>query len=87
MEQGTFAELEHDTKKRRTRREAFLEKMGALLPWERLEKRIEPFYPRVATLPPLDTQPTTRTPLPGTPPAGCLKNGVGAAWERGLPAR
>ena len=26
MEQSTFAELEHDTKKRRTRREVFLEK-------------------------------------------------------------
>ena len=42
-------------KKRRTRREAFLEKMDALIPWERLEKRIEPFYPksraRSSTLP------------------------------------
>ena len=36
-------------KKRRTRREAFeafIEKMDALIPWERLEKRIEPFYPK-----------------------------------------
>ena len=32
MEQSTFAELEHDSKKRRTRREAFLEKMDALSP-------------------------------------------------------
>jgi len=47
MEQSTFsAELEHDTKKRRTRREAFLEKMDALVPWDRLEAPIEPFYPR-----------------------------------------
>ena len=29
MEQSTLAELEHDTKKRRTRREVFLEKMFA----------------------------------------------------------
>ena len=46
MEQSTFAELEHDSKKRRTRREVFLEKMDALVPWERLEARIEPFYPK-----------------------------------------
>ena len=46
MEQATFAELEHDTKKRRTRRELFLEKMDGLIPWERLEGRIEPFYPK-----------------------------------------
>ena len=46
MEQATFAELEHDSKRRRTRREIFLEKMDRLVPWEGLEKRIEPFYPR-----------------------------------------
>ena len=32
MEQATFAELEHDSKKRRTRRELFLEKMDG---WSR----------------------------------------------------
>ena len=46
MEQATFSELDHDLKKRRTRREIFLEKMDRLVPWERLEKRIEPFYPK-----------------------------------------
>ena len=46
MEQSTFADLEHDAKKRRTRREVFLEKMDALVPWGRLEARIEPFYPK-----------------------------------------
>ena len=46
MEQSTFAELAHDSKKRRTRREAFLEKMDALIPWERLEERVEPLYPK-----------------------------------------
>ena len=46
MEQATFAELEHDSKRRRTRREIFLEKMDRLVPWKRLEKRIEPFYPK-----------------------------------------
>ena len=43
MEQATFAELEHDSKRRRTRREVFLEKMDRLVPWERLEKRMEAF--------------------------------------------
>ena len=33
-------------KKRRTRREVFLEKMDGLIPWGRLEARIEPFYPK-----------------------------------------
>ena len=46
MEQATFAELEHASKKRRTRREVFLAKMDGLIPWERLEARIEPFYPK-----------------------------------------
>ncbi len=46
MEQASFSELEHDLKKRRTRREVFLGKMDALVPWTRLEARIEPFYPK-----------------------------------------
>ena len=46
MEQTSFAELEHDLKKRRTRREAFLDKMDGLILWQRLEERIEPFYPK-----------------------------------------
>ena len=46
MEQATFVELEHDSKRRRTRREIFLEKMDRLVPWKRLEKRVEPFYPK-----------------------------------------
>ena len=46
MAQVSFAELEHDLKKRRTRRALFLEKMDKLVPWERLERRIEPFYPK-----------------------------------------
>ena len=46
MEQATFSELEHDSKKRRTRRELFLEKMDGLVPWEALEALVEPFYPK-----------------------------------------
>ena len=46
MAQATFAELEHDGKKRTTRRERFLAKMDGLIPWAALERRIEPFYPK-----------------------------------------
>ena len=37
--------MEYDSKKRRTRRE-ILEKMEGLIPWQQLEDRIEPFYPK-----------------------------------------
>ena len=46
MEQATFSELEHDMKKRRTRRELFLEEMDGPIPWAGLEARVEPFYPK-----------------------------------------
>ena len=46
MEQATFAKLEDDVKKRRTRREVFLEKMVGLVPWGRLEEQVKPFYPK-----------------------------------------
>ena len=46
MEQATFSELEHDSKKRRTRRELFLEKMDRLVPWAALEALVEPFHPK-----------------------------------------
>ncbi len=46
MHQGSFAEQEHDAKKRTTRREKFLAKMDGLVPWVKLEARIEPFYPK-----------------------------------------
>ena len=46
MDQPTFAELEFRGKKRKTRRELFLERMDGLIPWDRLEERIRPVYPR-----------------------------------------
>ena len=46
MDQPTFAELEFRGKKRKTRRELFLERMDGLIPWERLEERIRPVYPK-----------------------------------------
>ena len=46
MDQPTFADLEYQGKKRRTRRELFLERMDGLIPWQSLEARIRPFYPK-----------------------------------------
>ena len=46
MDQPTFAELEFRGKKRKTRRELFLERMDGLIPWQRLEERIRPVYPK-----------------------------------------
>ena len=46
MDQPTFADLEFQGKKRRTRREVFLERMERLIPWHRLEECIRPFYPK-----------------------------------------
>ena len=46
MEQPTFADLEYQGKKRQTRHEIFLERMDGLIPWQRLENRIRPFYPK-----------------------------------------
>ena len=46
MEQPTFADVEYESKKRRTRREVFLERMDGLIPWQRLEERIRPYYPK-----------------------------------------
>ena len=46
MDQPTFADLEYESKKRKTRREIFLERMDALIPWEQMEERIRPFYPK-----------------------------------------
>ena len=39
MDQLSFSDLEYENKKRKTRREKFLERMDALIPWPRLEKR------------------------------------------------
>ena len=44
MDQPTFADLEYGQKKRKTRREEFLEKLDRLVPWQRLEGRIRPHY-------------------------------------------
>ena len=42
--QISFAQAEYEKKKKRTRRELFLEKMEQVVPWSRLLEVIEPFY-------------------------------------------
>ncbi len=44
-DQPTFADLDYACKKRKTRREVFLERMDRLIPWGQLEERIRPHYP------------------------------------------
>ena len=44
MDQPTFADLEYQGKKRKTRRELFLERMDGLIPWQKLEEHIRPVY-------------------------------------------
>ena len=42
MDQPTFSDLEYQGKKRKTRRGQFLERIAALIPWQKLEGRIAP---------------------------------------------
>ena len=42
----SFANLEYESKKWKTRRERFLERMDALIRWERLLEEIRPYYPK-----------------------------------------
>lgn len=44
MSQLTFAEAEYEGKKRKTRREKFLERMDKLIPWEKLERQLAKKY-------------------------------------------
>lgn len=44
--QISFAQAEYEKKKKRTRREVFLEKMEQVVPWARLMEVIEPHYPK-----------------------------------------
>lgn len=46
MSQLTFAEAEYANKKRKTRREVFLEKLDHLIPWQKLEKALSKGYPK-----------------------------------------
>ena len=46
MQEPTFGSLEFAHKKRKTRRERFLERLESLAPWAALAARVEPVYPK-----------------------------------------
>ncbi len=46
MLEPTFGSLEFAHEKRKTRRERFLERIDALVPWAALAARVEPAYPK-----------------------------------------
>ena len=53
MGQLSFSSLEHQLKRKRTRREAFLGEMDAVIPWDRLVRLIAPYYRKQRTGRPL----------------------------------
>lgn len=44
MDQLSFSEAEYNLKKRKTRREKFLEQMDSLIPWRQLESKVRRHY-------------------------------------------
>lgn len=46
MDQLSFSDAEYNGKRKQTRREKFLAEMEQVIPWSRLEKRIQPHYPK-----------------------------------------
>ena len=50
MDHLSFASLDYANKKKRTKREAFLAEMAAVVPWAKLEAVIEPHYPKIGPL-------------------------------------
>lgn len=46
MDQLSFSDAEHSAKRKRTRREVFLDEMERTIPWDLLEAIIEPYYPK-----------------------------------------
>jgi transposase, IS5 family len=49
MSQRSFSELEFDIKKRKTRREVFLDKLEVLMPWQKLEAPIARYYAKAGS--------------------------------------
>jgi transposase, IS5 family len=46
MNSLSFASLAYDNKKKKTRREKFLEEMDKVIPWEEMTEAIRPYYPK-----------------------------------------
>ncbi len=45
MEQETFTDIEYSFRKKKTKREEFLEIMDEIIPWEEWVAKIKPYYP------------------------------------------
>ena len=57
MKPKTFASLAYDNKKKKTRREQFLEEMDRVVPWEAMLKVIKPHYPKAGNgRPPMELE-------------------------------
>ena len=57
MKLKTFASLAYDNKKKKTRREQFLEEMDRVIPWEAMLKIIIPHYPKAGNgRPPMELE-------------------------------
>lgn len=46
MKQKSFSSLAYEQKKKKTKRECFLEEMDAVIPWQEFVQVIEPYYPK-----------------------------------------
>ncbi len=46
MQQETFTDIEYRMRKKKTKREVFLESMNEMIPWEKWIGIIEPYYPK-----------------------------------------
>ena len=46
MKQGTFTDIEYSGRKKKTRREEFLEIMDEIIPWDEWVGVIGPYYPK-----------------------------------------
>jgi len=46
MDQLSFSDAEYKSKRKQTRREKFLAEMEQVVPWSRLVRLIEPYYPK-----------------------------------------
>lgn len=49
MDQMSFSEAEYSVKKKKTRREVFLDRMDKLIPWKNLENKIQKYYPKAGS--------------------------------------
>lgn len=45
MRQTTFCDIEYSNRRRKTKREQFLDSMESIIPWENWASLIRPFYP------------------------------------------